>query len=1232
MRPLRLLVVLAAVSSACSADLEVPSDVTVVCDSDRSCPTGRRCLLAQRTCVIETSACVVPGVEGLSAVEDGRVCTKGNGDPGVCARGICRDPPCGDGVLDLGEVCDDSNTISGDGCRGDCRKIEVCGDNIVDANEACDDANENPNDGCEQCRSTVWDPAVVTGLGVGAGVPDDVHIFSGSALAVDADGVIYLVDQLGRRLWRLDRTNGVVTSIAGTGVAGFTEDGAAVHASGINPVITYSGLALTNDKALVFLDSVQARSVDVASGLITTIAGGNGICSTSAQCPSGSSATANLPGGLRGVAYDALSGATYVATSSSNTVSAVKDGLIYAIVGDASWTAGSAYSDGSPGSDVLLNQPTALAFDAVRRLLYIVDAGNARIMSYDVDNDIVRRVAGNGTANVSVDGTVASGNPIRATPGFSMPLAVGRDGTLYFVEGNRIRTVVDGTLRTIAGTGAAGSSGDEGPATAAAVTPNGLAFDRLGTLYFSELLGNGATQVTKIRSVTADGVVHGLYQWNARGALPLGYVPRATAFGSLQSFAIADNGDVYVSSSNPSIILRSPLGTAPFEVIAGLGDRVADGIPANTAQLRSAEGLRLRANGDIVFADPFSHAVRRIEAATGIISTIAGTLDSEGMSGDGSAATSAKLSQPCDVEYGPNDDLYIYDCGNGRIRRVDATTRTITTIVGSSIHNVPATFCTGQSSACGDGGQGVAATLSSAASRSAPPTLNVRSNGDIYFSEPNRPRLRLYVASTGIVSTIVGNAGTCPSTLQQCGDTGLASSATLQSIGGFAVDTTGITLATLRLRRITGFDAGARIDTLGFGNNGLPRGDGGLIENAAGNASRTIVVRNGVTYVSDSTGIRTLTPQNDATFNGVVIDTLAGLSASVGDGSALLGQLGAPVALAAYGPASWLITDGAAGRLRLFDSASQSVSTVGGLPLGFGASGSMNDPVWPPRAYYANLLRNATAIAYDSRRDVYYFAETNASLIRRLTARGDVRTWSIETLTGQGFADRTDGPLASAAFSRPSGIAYDTERDALWVADTGNHTIRYVDLSSGVVSTVAGFALMRGYAGDGGEALNAYLSDPSAIVVNAVDGSLYVADTGNHRVRRLVPDSGGAITGTSLITTVVGDGSASSAGVGAPAASFSVESPRGLAIDRYGNLWISSTTTIRVLSAGADGIAREDDGVQTVYGEPPRTTFPENVTHCLTGLAPYGDGASVYALDACQGYLLSLQRRLKDLR
>ena len=229
----------------------------------------------------------------------------------------------------------------------------------------------------------------------------------------------------------------------------------------------------------------------------------------------------------------------------------------------------------------------------------------------------------------------------------------------------------------------------------------------------------------------------------------------------------------------------------------------------------------------------------------------------------------------------------------------------------------------------------------------------------------------------------------------------------------------------------------------------------------------------------------------------------------------------------------------------------------------------------------------------------------------RIVDPRDPSTWTIETL-----AAAIDG----TNFGAPSGLAVDPLHGVLYVADSGRHVVRCIRVDDLREVARIGHIDEPGPFGSDGAVADLYLEAPEALAL-APDGSLYVADTGNHRVLRIgVPTSA-----TSSVSRVLGDGSASSGGNGAPSRHFPVKAPRGLTLDSFGNLFVTATDAVRVVSVGADGIPDGDDAVHTIYGLP-RDRFPMSVTRCLTGIHAATD-SRVYVLDSCLGFMLALERR-----
>ena len=199
-----------------------------------------------------------------------------------------------------------------------------------------------------------------------------------------------------------------------------------------------------------------------------------------------------------------------------------------------------------------------------------------------------------------------------------------------------------------------------------------------------------------------------------------------------------------------------------------------------------------------------------------------------------------------------------------------------------------------------------------------------------------------------------------------------------------------------------------------------------------------------------------------------------------------------------------------------------------------------------------------SAIAYDAQGNLY-IAETGGNVIRKVDAAGVITT--IAGTGTQGFSG-DGGPAVAARLDSPEGLALDAN-DHLYIADTHNQRIRRVDLATGLIATVAGSG--AGFAGDGGAATAARLDLPTALAVDAA-GNLYIADTENFRVRKIAAAGG-------VITTVAGNGRQGFSGDGGAATAASIDSPSGLAVDADGNLYIADTHNHRVRRvAAASGV------------------------------------------------------------
>jgi sugar lactone lactonase YvrE len=218
---------------------------------------------------------------------------------------------------------------------------------------------------------------------------------------------------------------------------------------------------------------------------------------------------------------------------------------------------------------------------------------------------------------------------------------------------------------------------------------------------------------------------------------------------------------------------------------------------------------------------------------------------------------------------------------------------------------------------------------------------------------------------------------------------------------------------------------------------------------------------------------------------------------------------------------------------------------------------------------------SATSAAFDQPRAAavgpdgsVYIADTFNHRIRRVDPGGTVTTLAG---TGQAAYSGDGGPASAATLHWPHGVAIDPGGSGLFIADSANHRIRRVDLASGIITTVAGGGT-AGWGGDGGPAVAALLEDPKAVWV-ASSGDIYIADSGNERIRRV--DRSGTIS------TIAGTGVAGFAGDDGPAVAAQFDGPRSLAGDGAGNLYVADDNNHRLRRIDPSGVVTTVAGTGT---------------------------------------------------
>lgn len=279
------------------------------------------------------------------------------------------------------------------------------------------------------------------------------------------------------------------------------------------------------------------------------------------------------------------------------------------------------------------------------------------------------------------------------------------NGNLYISEyyGNRVRKIdaATGIISTVAGNGTRGFGGIGGLATAAQLyEPTGVAFDAAGNMYIGEY---GGSRVLKVDAAT--GIITNM------GAGPRGYAGDGGALSTAQFNVISDlfidpAGNLFITDAWSTRIRKVTVvdgvidGTDIIQTIAGTGVAgfSGDGGLATAAQLNHPNGMAMNAAGDLFFSSQ-NHVVRKIDAVSGIISSIAGT-GTAGYGGDNGPATAALLNVPHGISFDQLENLFIADINTHRVRKIDAVTQVITTVAG-----------TGTAGFSGDGGPATAAQL-----------------------------------------------------------------------------------------------------------------------------------------------------------------------------------------------------------------------------------------------------------------------------------------------------------------------------------------------------------------------------------------------------------------------------------------------------------------------------------------------------------------------------------------
>ena len=577
---------------------------------------------------------------------------------------------------------------------------------------------------------------------------------------------------------------------------------------------------------------------------------------------------------------------------------------------------------------------------------------------------------------------------------------------------------------------------------------------------------------------------------------------------AIQGIAADRSGNLYLSDTGHNCVRKiDPKGI--ITTVAGVGTAgfSGDGGPATAAQLNLPYGLAVDPNGYLYIADLGNNRVRRVSPA-GAIDTYAGR-GGQGSSGDGGPATSAQMLSPRNLALDSAGNLYIAEFSGHRIRKVTPDGR-IAAFAGNGI--------------AGFGGDGGPATVAQLAF---PAGLAFDRNGDLYIADSGNERIR-QVLPTGDIVTFLADS----------------TAVTLLTPFALAVDASGGLLVVDSTSVVREFTvAGKWIAVAGTSEPGFS-GDGGPATAAQLTQPLDLSIDpSGNLYIADQRRVRQVSPKG-------LIATVAGADYlyGIGDGGpATAAELYLPSSVALDAAGDLYVADTGTNRIRQV-SPSGAIATVAGTGVaspGAEATSALTTPLMTPTSVAVDQFGNLLIV------------ETDAHRVRQVAADGLIRT-----IVGTGTAGLGPDllPPTQTQLRAPQGICLDRSGN-LYVADTGNHRVLLVPVQ-GLVTTAAGNGA-QGMAGDGGPAPLAELNQPMACALDSA-GGLYIADTYNHRIRQV--DTTGAIA------TVAGNGTAGESGDEGPAPAASLNTPRGVAVDDNGNIYISDTGNNSIRQVTPDGL------------------------------------------------------------
>jgi mucin-19 len=922
-----------------------------------------------------------------------------------------------------------------------------------------------------------------------------------------------------------------VTTFAGSGAG----SSGAIDGTGTN--------ALFNTPTGVCIDSsgnayVADRNNNIIrritqTGIVSTFAGQTTAGFSDAT---GTNAMFNAPSGI---CID-TSGNLYVGDANNNRIRMITPtGVVSTIAGQT--TAG--FSDAT-GTNALFSAPRGICVDSSGNL-YVGDTGNIRIRRITPAR-VVTTFAGQATSGFSD----ATGTNARFTT--TENICVDSLDNIYVADLNnlRIRRITQAAVvSTFAGSGSVGNTDATGT-NASFWNPAAVCADISGNIYVAN------RGFYNIRRITSTGVVTTLAGYLNSGLSQgtLDGVGTNAKFRTPVAVAVDNLGNLYVTDIGNHNIRRIELAGVSVSSYAGSGTATFTDENGILASFNNPFGICVDTNRTVYVADFNNHRIRRI-TASGQVTTLAGSRVSGFSDGLG---TNARFNNPNGICIDSFGNLYVSDSGNNRIRKITST-GTVSTLAGSSTAGFSDASGT---NALFNGLNGIC----------------VDSNGNVYVADYNNHRIRL-ITPSGTVRTYAGN-GTATTA------NGTATNASFNTPIGVAIDSTGVIYVTEFIGRVI-----RRISTSQVVSTIAGSGATGSADGLGTNASFLDLfycctdASNNLLICDRNHRIRKISPSG-------VVSTLAGSgTATFLDGIGTSAGFNTPSALCVDLFGTIYVSDYSNHRIRTISSPMITTTFAGsgtatfvdatGISAGFNAINALSIDssgnilviedgnsrprrITPSRVVTSlassSLSTGPSGIASDLNGNIF-ISDTGNHRIQRISSGGVVSTFA-----GAGFGGWLDQTGVNAQFNFPTGLAIDVSGN-IFVADQINHRIRRIT-QAGVVTTVAGSGT-QGFSD--GVGTNAMFNQPYALCLDTI-GNIYVADRGNHRIRRITPSG--------IVSTLAGSGTATFLdGIGTSAA-FNL--PQGIAIDSSGNLYVADRNTNRIRRITQSGVVTTIAGFGTL--------------------------------------------------